>query len=172
MRKRAQGLRIIRTMTRSICGGDSGDVNLVLGSFVVSCMVIRTLFSHRLSLMSHPLPGQYIIQLLQLVFAGRCISRGAEYVLIKKLRDKIVIPEMHSSILVNGVGKTDPFVPLDMIMPLASTLACLPDAIVEHDFLPSCSRLQDLTDRHDYMPVSVCWNPHRLVLVPHGITTG
>jgi hypothetical protein len=97
LRKRAQGLAIVRTMTRSICGGDSGVVNLVFGSFVISCMVIRTLSSYRLLLMSHPLPDQSSIH-LQLVFADRCMSRRAECVSIKKLRDKTAVPEMHSLI--------------------------------------------------------------------------
>jgi hypothetical protein len=98
---------------RSICGGDSGVVNLVLGSFIVSCMGIRTCFSYGL-LMSHPLSDQCSVH-LQLVFDDKCLSGGAECVFIKKLRDRVAIPEMHSLLLVNRVGKTDPCVPLDTL---------------------------------------------------------
>lgn len=83
-----------RTMTRSICG-DSGVVNLVLDSFIVSRMVIRSLFSYRAMLMSHPLPGQCTVN-LQLVSADKYLSRKRDRVSIKKLRDKKAIPEMHS----------------------------------------------------------------------------
>jgi hypothetical protein len=43
------------------------------------------------------------------------LSGGAECVFIKKLRDRVAIPEMHSLLLVNRVGKTDPCVPLDTL---------------------------------------------------------
>lgn len=57
MGKNDKVFAMTRTMTRSICG-DSGVVNLVLDSFIVSCMVIESCFSYRAQLMSHPLPGQ------------------------------------------------------------------------------------------------------------------
>lgn len=60
------------------------------------------------------------------MFTDKYVSRGAEHVLIKKLQDKIAIPEMHSSILVNGVGKTDPFVPLDTLDHAAGQVPRLP----------------------------------------------
>lgn len=68
--EKEQGLFEGRTMIKSICG-DSGVVNLVLDSFIVSCMVIRTLFSYRPLLMSHPLPGPLVTTLQSTIEHGR-----------------------------------------------------------------------------------------------------
>jgi len=65
---------------------------------------------------------------------------------------------MHSSILVDGVGKTDPFVPLDT----------LDHAAGQHPGPARCNRRIRFStislqtsgpDWHDYSPVRVCWHP-------------
>jgi len=103
-----------RTMTRTICG-DSGVVNLVLDSFIVSCMVIRSRFSYRALLMSHPLSGQCAVcSLYNLYLLTSICQRETDCVSIKKLRDKIVIRERHSY-SGKSCRMTDPFVPLDTL---------------------------------------------------------
>ena len=70
MEKKNKVLLEERTMIKSICG-NSGVVNLVLDSFIVSCMVIRTLFSYRPLLMSHPLPGPLVTTLQSTIEDGK-----------------------------------------------------------------------------------------------------